>query len=118
MNLSTPTHVKGVVGDSTHSFEYGYKQSPLDTNAMQVRKLHKGARNDHAISGSSDEDFIITMGGLVQARKIGSQGVCRDKASDGVTKKILVASSGKRILRELEDFSNVRAGVGTGTSSK
>lgn len=35
-----------------------------------------------------------------------------------VTMKLLLASSGKRARRELEDVSNVRAGVGAETSSK
>lgn len=54
---------------------------------------------------ASDEDLIVTMRGLVQARKIGGRGVHREKAFDSVIGKILVAH------RELEDVFNIRIGV-------
>lgn len=34
---------------------HGYKQPSLDANTAQVGKMHKGAKNDHGIGGSSDE---------------------------------------------------------------
>lgn len=112
-------HIKGVIGassgvgdTSTYLAEYGYKQPPLDTNVVQAGKLHKGAKNDHSISSSSEEDLNVAIGVLVHAKNIDGRGVHKEKVPDGVTGKILVASNGNRTCRELEDVSNVGANVG------